>query len=273
MYKNILQTTKYIVACTLLSVTLCGCDIVPSLSLTEEQSALVAEFAAGKLLEYVKGHPGGLMILEDVDRTEVNPGLKKPEEEPAPLPGTLPGQPVEDQVPPDMPQAPAQEDGNNDKPNDTSDGDALVETPVVDELPTMTLAEALGINGADIKYDHNEITSTYPENATELAFSMKAAPGKELLVVHFALSNPGSGDVEAYTDSSNFKVRLLVNGSEKIRGDVTFLDNDLMNYRGTITAGASVDSVLVFEVPEGTKIDSMDLLIVVDGKEQKYKLV
>ena len=102
---------------------------------------------------------------------------------------------------------------------------------------------------------------------------MKAAPGKELLIVHFLLTNPGDSDIEAHSDSSNFKVRLMLNGNEKLRGDVTFLDNDLMNYQGLLTPGSAVDAVLVFEIKEGTEVSSMDLLIVEEDGEQRYKIM
>ena len=265
MNKRVFRTIAYILACVMLAGTLTGCDLVPSLNLTDEQSNLIAEYAAGKLLEYAKGHPGGLMLVEDIDRSEVNPGMKKEEEEqplpmlpdPIPAPGQATDEPIADpgMAPPPEP-------------------DALVEAP--DEsapVATKTVAEALGINGAILTYDNYEKVMTYPHDESELAFSMKAAPGKELLIVHFALTNPGDKNVDVHTDSSNFKVRLLVNGSEKLRGDVTFLDNDLMNYSGVLTPGADVDAVLVFEVKEGTEISSMDLLIVEDDGEQEYKIL
>lgn len=261
----ILYMTTVIAASLMLS----GCGLIPSLNLTEEQSTLIAEFAAGKLVEYVKGHPGGLMNLEDVDRSEVNPGLKKEEEQPDELPPLLPGS--TDSPAPAPPDEIVPNDEEQFVPESTGD-EALVEAPEVDAPPAKSLAEALGIEGADLKYDHYEVVSTYPDN-TELAFTMKAAPGKELLIVHFVLSNPGSSDINAFTDSSNFKVRMMVNGSDKIRGDVTFLDNDLMNYQGLLTPGAQVDSVLVFEVKEGTAISSMDLLILEDDNENKYPLM
>jgi hypothetical protein len=263
MKRKLLITIAYVAVSVFL---LTGCGFIPSLEVTDEQRSLIAEYAAGKLIEYVKGHPGGLMILEDVDRADVNPGLQK--EEPEPTPGALPGQPLEPIPAPDTALP-------DEVPEEAVPGqDALVETPEgADAAPTKTIAEALGLNGATVTYDYYEITSTYPENAVELAFSMKAAKGKELLVTHFTLANPGDSDIDAYSDSSNFKVRLLVNGSDKIRGDVTFLDNDLMNYRGLLTPGSTVDSVLVFEVPSDTEITSMDLIIVVDDAEQIYKLL
>lgn len=269
MNKRVLRTIAYIILTVMLASGLTGCGLVPSLNLTEEQSNLIAEYAAGKLIEYAKGHPGGLMILEDVDRADVNPGMKK-EEPPQPtLPGTVPP-PAEPVTP--VQEGPGPEEG--DTPPDPSGEEALVDAPEdVSAIPTKSIADALGINGAELTYDRYELASTYPENDTELAFSMKAAPGKELLIVHFLLTNNGDSDIEAYTDSSNFKVRLLVNGSDKLRGDVTFLDNDLMNYKGLLTPGAQVDAVLVFEVAEGTEVNSIDLLILEDGNEQKYKIM
>ena len=273
MGKKIVRTIAYFTACVMCCLMLTGCGLVPSLDLTEEQSTLIAEYAAGKLLEYVKGHPGGLMILEDVDRADVNPGMKKPEEEvPMVQPPTEISQDALEPVSPlNMPPA----DSETAPAPPADEGvEALVASPEGGgALPTKTIAEALGIEGATVTYDSFEVTPTYPENAVELAFSMKAAPGKDLLVVHFALNNPTGSDIEAYTDSSNFKVRLLLNGSDKIRGDVTFLDNDLMNYRGVLSPGSSVDSVLVFEIPQGTEVNTMDLLIVEDGGEQKYNIL
>jgi hypothetical protein len=103
MNKRVFRTISYICICAFMTTGLCGCALVPSLNLTEEQSTLIAEYAAGKLIEYAKGHPGGLMTtVEDIDLTEVNPGLKK-EEEPLPEPG-LPGQVMPLQNAPELPE-------------------------------------------------------------------------------------------------------------------------------------------------------------------------
>jgi len=268
---KLLRKIIYAVIPVTLSVMLAGCDLVPTLDLSEEQSNLIAEYAAGKLLEYAKGHPGGLMILEDVDRTDVNPGMKKEEEAASELLPPLDNAPIPD-VPLDEPYMEMSQD--QETIADAPETDALVNAPEdISAAPSITLEEALGTNGASLTYDHYEVAATYPPNDTEIAFSMKAASGKELLILHFALSNPTDQDVEVHTDSDNFKVRLNLNGGERLRGDVTFLDNDLMNYSGILTAGSSVDSVLVFEIPEGEEVSSMDLLIVVDGNEEKYSLM
>ena len=270
MRKKSHRLISYILLCSFICTSLTGCGLVPSLNLTEEQSTLIAEYAAGKLVEYIKGHPGGLMKLEDIDRADVNPGMKK-EEEPELLPPALPGT-DETEVTPPTPEEIVPDDQREFEIEPPAGDEALVDAPAVDAAPDKTIAQALGIEGAVVTYDRYEVLETYPDN-TELAFTMKAAPGKELLIVHFILSNPTDSEINAYTDSSNFKVRLMLNGGEKLRGDVTFLDNDLMNYQGLLTPGAQVDSVLVFEVSNGSQIQSMDLLIVEDGGENKYPLM
>ena len=267
MNKRVFRTISYILVCAAVAFSLTGCEIVPSLDLTEEQSTLIAEYAAGKLIEYAKGHPGGLMTVEDIDLTEVNPGMKKeepPMEEPA-----LPGQLI-----PAGQDTPLEPGPPEEGPEIDPDQEALVDVPEdISAAPTQSIAQALGLNGPELKYDYYETTHTYPENDAELAFSMKAAEGKELLIVHFALTNPGDGDVDVRTNSTDFKVRMLINGKDKVRGDVTFLDNDLMNYNGTLTPGAEVDAVLVFEVMEDTEISSMDLIVIGNEGEQNYHII
>ncbi|MCR5302266.1 MAG: hypothetical protein K6E49_07470 [Lachnospiraceae bacterium] len=273
MKKRLIRTITYILTFVIVSISMSACSVVPSLDISDEQRTLVAEYAAGKLIEYVKGHPGGLMRLDDIDYSQVNPGMQT-EEEPAEV--ALPGLPPDDatgEVPSPDESAPSDEVM---PPDDSAatDQEALVDAPdEVPETPSKSPSEALGIEGAELTYDHYEVSDSYPADESELVLSMKAASGKELLIVHFALSNPGAEDLIVHTDSSNFKVRAMLNDTEKLRGDITFLDNDLMNYEGILTPGSTVDTVLVFEMTAGTAIDSLDLLIVDDEGELSYTLV
>ena len=160
MSKRKIRTISLICIIFIVAVSLTGCSIVPTLNLTEEQSNLIAEYAAGKLIEYVKGHPGGLMKVEDIDRADVNPGMKKEEEQPSELPPLHSdgGPAPEQEALPEAPEAIA------DQPVDVpADQEALVDVPAeVESVPTQTIAQALGIEGAEVTYDHYEITSTYP---------------------------------------------------------------------------------------------------------------
>ena len=268
MNKRSFRKIILLLVSSLSAFVLAGCGLVPSLNLTEEQSELIAEYAAGKLIEYVKGHPGGLMILEDVDRSEVNPGMKKEEEEELQLPGSLPGEPVNNNPEPPLPEGEEAAPPEETLPDD----EAIVAAPETVATATKSIAEAVGASGADIQYSYYEVCSAYPDDKEELAFSMRAAQGKDLLVVHMNVTGENGEEVEVNTSSADFKARIILNGGDRIRGDVTFLANDLTNYSGVIPAGETADTVFVFEIPQGTEIGSLDLIILGSDGEQRYPL-
>ena len=59
---RVLMMAVCILTCGLL---LTGCELVPSVNLTEEQSELVVEYAAGLLMKYDANHVNGLMKITD----------------------------------------------------------------------------------------------------------------------------------------------------------------------------------------------------------------
>ena len=209
------------------------------------------------------------MILKDVDRSEVNPGMKKEEEAQPQLPSSLPGEPISD-----SPEPPAQEGPEVEAPgpDSISDEEALVQAPEAITAPTKSIAESIGATGADITYGYYEVCDSYPDDKEELAFSMKATKGKDLLIVHFNVTSQSGEDVEIHTDSTDFKVRLMLNGDNRIRGDVTFLANDLTNYSATLSSGQTEDGVFVFEIEKGVEVETMDLIILGNEGEQRYPL-
>ena len=64
----------------------------------------------------------------------------------------------------------------------------------------------------------------------------------------------------------------MLNGDNRIRGDVTFLANDLTNYSSVIPSGQTADGVFVFEIEKGTEVRSLDLIILGGDGEQRYRL-
>ena len=75
----------YIMVSVILSLNLIGCG--ESVNLTEEQTELVSEYAAGLLLKYEKGHAIGLSRVADIkfEELDVTP-TPTPTPEPTPEP-------------------------------------------------------------------------------------------------------------------------------------------------------------------------------------------
>ncbi len=218
-----------------MSFLLTGCGLYKTVDLTEEQSALVAEYAASLLLKYDSKHTNGLMEITD------EPIIIK-EEEPIAEPA------------PEAAQQSAEV-------TDVKDTDLIAEAAAVEPSP---LQETLHVPDFEITYKNYEICDLYPEAESEdLVFSMQAQQGHDLIILHFDLKNP-TGEAAACDIVTNTPLcRLIVNEETRLNRQTTILPNDLGDYMGTVEAGESVDTVMVFEIEESMsdQIEQMSLLI------------
>ncbi|MCR5234290.1 MAG: DUF5067 domain-containing protein [Lachnospiraceae bacterium] len=245
----------------LLSFNLSGCGLAASTGLSENEEELVAEYAAGVLMRYIADKKGG---------------LGNPRPTPAPI------------IAP-----PADEMGTSEDTEDTEDitssddtfDDELTDTDSAADLPEdmasgiavpdKGLAETLELEGFDVEYTGYEVADIYPPSEDGvLAFSMQAEEGKQLLVLHFDVTNTSSEDKLCDVLNKNVKFRITVNGGSRINEQMTILLNDLKSYSDTVPAGQKVDTVLVFEVaPSVTEqISSLSLIMVGMDGESTFNL-
>ena len=264
MKKQLISKISLLTLVVLVLSSFCGCSFFETVNLDSEQSELVAEYAAGKLLQYQKGHENGIEQVKDLNFDELNPDYVPPEEENPEEPESTLVTNVEEQIP---------EDGDE----EFLDGqDALVDeqaVPVV-ESPSKSIAEVLGNPNVVVNFDVAEICKKYPNDDSQLYLSMKATEGKVLLIAHFSIENLGAESTDFVTDSESFKVRISVNGGKKVRGDITLLDNDLMNYSKTIEPQGVEEGVFAFEIDEVTDISTLDLILIDnENTEIKYRLI
>ena len=164
--------------------------------------------------------------------------------------------PDDTQIPEDT-QNPNGEGGNGDAPQV--------------EDTTVTLADAIG-HGSDlsITYGGSYVSNDYIEGS---AYSVDASAGNIYYIMKFTLTNTTATDVEVenVTKGLNFK---LVYGDKTASSEVTFLMTDLSTYYGTIPAGQSVETVLLFEVPEESaeQITEPKLQILIDQVLKNIKI-
>jgi len=237
---RILIMAVCVLTCGLL---LTGCELVPSVNLTEEQSELVVEYAAGLLMKYDANHVNGLMKITDD---------------------------------PIIVLSPKQDEKKEDKAVDAAIVEASdsVSAASIEVLPEM--AVALGIPDFSVTYQDYEICDIFPETETEkLVFSMQAQEGYQLLILHFDLTNPSDNPMECDVVTNAPLIRLLVNDSERVNMQTTILINDLGSYKETVDAGATKETVLVFEVSNSVAdnlISKLDLIIKTEDSDYTYPL-
>ncbi len=216
-----------------------GCGLIPEVKLSDEDSQLVAEYAAGLLLKYDGQHNNGLAEITD--------------------------EPIATETPESTPdELPVDDETADDKSRDLS---GLV--------AEQELSAAIGIPDFEVNYSDYQICDFYPEQDTDdLVFSMQAQQGYDLLVLHFDVTNPTDSSKECDVVSNAPLFRAVINDDLRLNAQTTFLLNDLSAYKDMIDAGASVDTVLVFEIEEkaASDLDQISLLIVGEPQDSIYQL-
>lgn len=229
------------------SFILSGCgSVMPEL--TEEENEIITEYAVGLLLKYDKYYSSRLVDLsayeeqQDIEQNEPEE-TNTPEEEPIP-----------------------------------EDNDELSQSSpeVVDASEqASTIEEFYGIEGFSFQYTGCDLKSEYPDMAEDSAdayFAVQATPGTQLLILKFQVNNYSGADRELDMLSYGLKTRVAVNGESSKNTLSTMLLNDLRTYKGVLGENGSTELVLIMEVPEGTYIENLSLLLRSDSDSAEFVL-
>lgn len=216
---------------------LTGCiDSMPDM--TEEQSELVAEYAADMLLKYSPNYHYRIADEEEVASAEAE--METSQEEETMQEESQPSQ--------DLSQ--------------TGSGESVsvgAETSVEDGSE-YDLAAFFGMDQFSIMYASCEVTDAYPNAESGAGFSVTAPQGYNLLVLHFDVENLGEEAAQCDLFDQINKVRVNVNDAGYVQALSTLLTNDLTTYMEDIPAGEVADAVVVVPV-EQTDLDEIQTAV------------
>jgi len=206
-----------------LIVSLSGCgNTIPALS--EEQEALVVEYASTAVLKHDANYQGKLVDLSTLKNEE-----ETPEEE------TMQALAEEADIPkePEQIQEPQQDVFSAEQAEAEIQADA---------------EQILGLQDVSLTYSGYEVDEFYPKNGNEIYFVMNATPGNNLLVVKFTLRNLLNEEQDIQIQPGTVRVKIIMNGEEK-NALTTMLLNDLATYQGTLGPNEETELVVVGEYP------------------------
>ena len=207
---------------------LTGCmDHMPDM--TEEQSALVAEYAADMLLKYSPNYD--YKIADEEVLVEEEPTKEVTEEM------------TEDTV---QEQETVEVEMQVEQETATEEDSAL---NIVD-AKEVDFAETFGIEDVSIQYDSMELCTAYPSGEVGAGFSVSAADGNTLLVMHFTVENTSEAVITCDLFEKDFDLSMNLNGGNYKKISSTLLVNDFTTYIEEIPAGESAETVIVTEVGE-----------------------
>lgn len=214
-----------------ISLTLTGCanpyDHMPDL--TEEESAMIAEYAAGILLKHDRNRKRLASDYEIEEYDEREALLRTNTEE-------------------FMATQVKNEEESEQEETDEADE---VSAPQPAEASFGGIAQFCGLDGFQIDYRGYSICDSYPPaDSEDMVFAMDATQGNKLLVLEFTARNTTSEEKELNMLERNVQFRIAVNDGGARNTLPTLLLNDLSSYKDTVPAGSEVTLVLVREVTQ-----------------------
>lgn len=216
---------------------LTGCiDSMPDM--TEEQSELVAEYAADMLLKYSPNYHYRIADEEEVASAETE--METSQEEETTQEESQPSQ--------DLSQTGMGETVSVDAEASVEDG------------AEYDLAAFFGMDQFSIMYASCEVTDAYPNAESGVGFSVTAPQGYDLLVLHFDVENLGEEAAQCDLFDQISKVSVNVNDAGYVQALSTLLTNDLTTYMEDIPAGEVADAVVVVPV-EQTDLDEIQTAV------------
>ncbi len=127
----------------------------------------------------------------------------------------------------------------------------------------VSIQEALGLGTITAEYGGSSLCATYDQSDS---YVVDAEAGKQLLVLKVKLTNEtgAAADLDVLQKKPSFDA--VVNGEKTVKAQMTILPNDLATYQGSISPGESVDTVIIFQIPEEIQsVSDLELGITIDG--------
>ncbi|MBQ9768191.1 MAG: hypothetical protein IJW37_08830 [Lachnospiraceae bacterium] len=248
--KNRRTIGAFVSVCCLL--LLGGC--YEPLAITDAEMDMVAEYAAGVLVEH------GTKTTEKLLDREEQEVAKQLSATPTPRPTIAPAKPT----------AVPDEGGAGDTASPTkSPTPAPTEVPENTELTMQDLTELLDRDGFFFSYTGYQTTALY-QGAGDLFAA--ADEGKQLVVLEFEVTNESADAavLEMNKGAAKDFVYTLRMGTTSVKPSLTLLQEDLYtSYQMEYAAGETKKGVLVFECSKEANMDSLLLTILSEtaGKE------
>jgi hypothetical protein len=253
MWKKI----RYVISFVLCCLVLTGCNDV--IDLSDEQSTLIAEYAAELLLKH------------DVDYEDrVDEGEKALED--------LDEQTTEEQLSGDnVTEEATTEALPEDESSLQSDSSSAEEGESTEQIlgTESDIAKIAGVQGASITYKDYLVTDQYPATGEEEQYlNLEASEGYQLLVVRFQVTNVTEDMVDVSMIDKDVDYRIVCNGSKAAKPMLTILMEDLNNLETSVKPGEEQEAVLVFQVSDTMKdaLDTIELKVNYDGVDNVVKI-
>lgn len=253
MKKGKIAKTMTIAMTTAMTMALTtGCvDQMPEM--TQEQTDLIAEYAANLLLKYSPNY--NYKIVDEQELEEIVETTEENLEES--------GEIKEEQV---IQEA-----------TDTDTQSQQVESQETEEIKELLMpqeaeiAEFLNVENFEIEYASYEIVNAYPKETS--GFAVSAPEGKKLLVLHYDITNLTDDKATCELLEKEATVFANVNETGYREAMNTLLVNDFASYMEEFAAKETKEIVSIIAVPEEIEeVETLEFQLRVSNQEITVKV-
>lgn len=241
---------KIIGIMVIITCIMTGCvDNMPDM--TQEQTDLIAEYAADLLLKYSPNYNYKIADEETVEEALAQESTEESTEEDTEEISSQSEDEKTTETPNEEMSEIAQEDSDSEEGTDH-------ESVTPEEAD---IAGLLAMDEFEISYASFEIADSYPKDGT--GFVIKAPQGKQLLIVHFDVKNASSESKTCDIFEKETVVRVNINEAGYRETMSTLLVNDFSTYMEELAGNETKDVVAVIAINEASEeeISSMTLRI------------
>lgn len=238
---------SFICAGMLCMTTACGNQIP---EMTEQESAMVTQYAANLLLSYSGAYQSRLVDTSQGPETD-----EAVENAPAPVQQENPSN---------------EEPAETEKPQGVEGSDALAGDDTPQEVQ-LTIAQVLGMESVSVEYTGYRLCDSYPEESAtpeDMFFAMSAAQDSKLLVLDLSVTNTGTDVVQCNTLNIPAKYKVVLNGEHTQNALITMLADDFSAIDMQVQAGETVHAVIITEISQerADALQSVGLEVKLDEK-------
>lgn len=168
----------------------------------------------------------------------------------------------------DQQEEPAEDTAGQDTTDTTSSDTQSPDTAATDSNTPQdsgtTLSEALGLNKIQAVYTGAELTDRYDETVVPES-------GRQLLILHVTLQNPTKKTQKCDILSLLPTFRVKVNGNVEATSELTILPDNLATWEEDLPAGASENTVIIFQLNKDavTQIDQLEMEVKTEEKTSR----
>lgn len=241
---------KIIGIMVIITCIMTGCvDNMPDM--TQEQTDLIAEYAADLLLKYSPNYNYKIADEEAVEEALAQESTEESTEENT--------EEISSQSEDEKTTETSNEEMSEITQEDSSSAEDTEHESVKPE--EADIAGLLAMDEFEISYTSFEVADSYPKNGS--GFAIKAPQGKKLLIIHFDVKNASSESKTCDIFEKEALIRVNVNEEGYRETMSTLLVNDFSTYMEELAEDETKDVVAVIAINEASEeeISSMTLQI------------